>query len=442
MEELKSRIEAILFASSKTLTIDEIARLVKERDLEVVKNVLLIIKKELEEKKSSTMLVEEENKWRLVVREKYLQFVRKIVTQTEISKSILETLAVVAYKAPVLQSKVIKIRTNKAYKHLDELEAKGYLSREKQGKTKLIRLTQKFHDYFELPKEKLQEKFGNVQEIEKAIEEKEKELGVKVEQDEETSIELQHGKHEHKLETFDTIVPVEDNVEEKKSPLEVEKLGELEIFEEEKPEKHRRKKEAKEKTEVETVEEKKVEEPNEEKVEERPVVREEKLVVKTEEKIAEKPMEKKPEKIVEKKVMGTKFPIPPRSNSEEEKVMEKKQEKPVVKQELKQILIRKEEKPPVKKEEKVIEKKPEKPVEKPEEKFVETKSKEQIETEKLEKEIKEAKPEQVPKNLKEAEYKSKGLFSKGMPKEFEEEVEEKVKEIVEGEKEDEESKEE
>ena len=58
--------------------------------------------------------------------------VRKIVTETELTRSVMETLAVIAFKYPILQSDLIKLRTNKAYDHLVELEKSGYISRQKR----------------------------------------------------------------------------------------------------------------------------------------------------------------------------------------------------------------------------------------------------------------------------------------------------------------------
>ena len=162
MEELGAQLESLLFASAKPLTTEELSKLVKEPDVQSVREALKHLAEELDAKKSSLMLVEDADRWRFTIREKYLPFVKKVVKKTELPKSMLETLAVVAYKAPVLQSKVIKIRTNKAYKHLDELEQEGYISREKKGRTKLIKLTQKFFDYFDIPPEKLKDKFKNV----------------------------------------------------------------------------------------------------------------------------------------------------------------------------------------------------------------------------------------------------------------------------------------
>jgi segregation and condensation protein B len=178
MSDLKNQVESLLFSAGKRLTVEELAGLCKEENHDAIRAALEILRKELDEKQSSLMLVEEGSGWKLTVREKYIQVVKKVVKTPELPKSLLETLAVVAYKAPVLQSQVIKIRTNKAYRHLDELEEMGYLTREKKGRSKLIKLTQKFFDYFDVPPEKLKEKFKNVAALEQAIEEKESAIQV------------------------------------------------------------------------------------------------------------------------------------------------------------------------------------------------------------------------------------------------------------------------
>ncbi|MBI4017250.1 MAG: SMC-Scp complex subunit ScpB [Candidatus Aenigmarchaeota archaeon] len=211
MEDLKGRLESLLFASGKKLSTEQLSKLSKEKDLEIIRNTLREVAKELGEKKSSIMLVEENDEWRLTVREQYLPYVRKIVTKTELPKGHLETLAVAAYKAPALQSEIIKIRTNKGYKHLDELEKLGYISREKKGRSKLIRLTQKFFNYFDVPPEKLKEKFKKV-EIVDVIERVEDKL--------QSSIEVVQEKIQG-LEVYDTA----PSPEEKK-----EQLGSLEVF--------------------------------------------------------------------------------------------------------------------------------------------------------------------------------------------------------------------
>lgn len=213
LSELKNRLESILFSSGKPMHTDELSRITKERDMARIQGALLELKKDLEEKKSSIMLVQDGNEWKLTIREQYIPFVRKVVTTTELPRTILETLAIVAYKSPAMQSQIIKIRTNKAYRHLDFLEEKGYITREKKGRSKLIRLTQKFYEYFDLPPEKLKEKFSGFKELEKVIEQKEIELEKKL------------GKTEE-VEEYDTLERYEEEI----ASQFAEMLGGLEVY--------------------------------------------------------------------------------------------------------------------------------------------------------------------------------------------------------------------
>lgn len=172
------------------MEIEELAGLCKSNQADV-KKALNGLKKQYEEKQGSLMVVDDANTWRITVREGYLPLVSRIVTETELSKTIIETLAVVAWKVPVLQSNIISIRTNKAYDHLKYLEEAGYITREKHGRTRMVKLAQKFFDYFDLPPEKFKEKFARFEDIEKMIIGREQEAR-KIKQ------EIESKKQEHK----------------------------------------------------------------------------------------------------------------------------------------------------------------------------------------------------------------------------------------------------
>lgn len=205
MDELKKQVESILFSVGRKIETSELAKLVKIPEDRVIP-LLQELKGEYDSRNSSLMIVQDGTAWKLTVREAFLSTVRKIVTQTELPKSVMETLAVIAYKAPVLQSNIIKVRTNKAYDHLALLEQDGFLTRVKHGRTKMIRLAQKFFDYFDIPEDQLKQKFSNVLALEKAIQEKEGEIESKqdamLEQHEQMKIrDEEHKKHveaEHK----------------------------------------------------------------------------------------------------------------------------------------------------------------------------------------------------------------------------------------------------
>ena len=128
------------------------------------------------DEESSLVVINEENLWKLTTKEEFGNIVRKIVSETELTKSQVETLAVIAFKYPIKQSDLIKIRTNKAYDHLMELEKSGFITRQRYGRSRLIKLTDKFFEYFDLPREKLKERFKGFEQLADTIEEKEDEI--------------------------------------------------------------------------------------------------------------------------------------------------------------------------------------------------------------------------------------------------------------------------
>lgn len=236
-EELKRMVEAILFAAARKLELDEIASLCKRSPGDILA-VLTEWKTLLETSESPTMLIQDGTAWKLTVREKYVGMIKKVVTKTDLPRGILETLAVVAYKVPVLQSKVIKVRTNKAYDHLAQLENSGFITREKQGRSKLIKLTPKFFEYFDIDPSKLRQKFSSAGDVEKAIEAKENEIEqLEVSQRKQTEeqlgkaqivLETEHGKSKP-LEQYPVVEPVKELL-----PTGVEvfedKVGDLPVY--------------------------------------------------------------------------------------------------------------------------------------------------------------------------------------------------------------------
>ena len=249
---VKSKVEAILFSTGHRISLDDISKLsrsIKEDILSALKE----LQKEYDDKQSSLMLVEEGDLWKFTVRDHFIPMVRKIVTETELTKSVLETLAVIAFKYPILQSDLIKIRTNKAYEHLVELEKSGYISRQKQGRTNLIKLTEKFFKYFDLTEEKLKDRFKDFESIAKAIKEKEEEVD-KIKEDQRKKAEELKKEDERIKKEIESLDESEEEFEipletyEAKSKeiisdsfanegnliVEKEKIGELEVIEEQK----------------------------------------------------------------------------------------------------------------------------------------------------------------------------------------------------------------
>ncbi len=62
----------------------------------------------------------------------------------------MRTLAFIAYKQPVTQAYVTKVRGKLAYQHIRKIVEMGLISEEKLGNTKVLRTTEAFADYFNL----------------------------------------------------------------------------------------------------------------------------------------------------------------------------------------------------------------------------------------------------------------------------------------------------
>ena len=182
----RNKIEAVLFSSAKLMSVEEISQLTGITDLDLVRKTLNELKTDYETRGSSITLRDEGNdNWKLTVKDHYLPIVHKLVSKTELDRPLIETLAVIAWKYPVLQADVIKIRHNKAYDHMRILEEMGFVTRVKFGRTRKITLTDKFFEYFDLPSKEAKEAFlknipGNVKENldkqEKEIDEAEKKI--------------------------------------------------------------------------------------------------------------------------------------------------------------------------------------------------------------------------------------------------------------------------
>ena len=158
MQEDKNKIEAILFTIGRSVDTEELGRLTEIGSAGYLNQLLNELAKEYEEKNNALCVVKENNKWRLNIKKEYLHLTEKLLTDSELDRPIQETLAIIAYRQPAIQADVVNIRGNKSYDHIKILKDNGFLSSEKFGRTKILKLTQKFYDYFDVVEENLRDK--------------------------------------------------------------------------------------------------------------------------------------------------------------------------------------------------------------------------------------------------------------------------------------------
>lgn len=159
------KLEAVLFASGKYLPEERLMSTLSI-DKRAFNKAIKELKEHYEKIDSSLKLFNENDTWKLNVKEEYVGIIASIVSDLEFSKPVMETLALIAYRAPVLQSDIIDIRGVTAYDHIGFLEDKKFITRERSGRSYKIKVAEKFHEYFDVDDEKLQRYFKEIKEPE------------------------------------------------------------------------------------------------------------------------------------------------------------------------------------------------------------------------------------------------------------------------------------
>ncbi|MEM5868435.1 MAG: SMC-Scp complex subunit ScpB [Candidatus Aenigmatarchaeota archaeon] len=139
-------LEAALFITEKPLSIEklsEILNIEKERVLELLEKL-----KERYSCESYGIQISDIGGYRLVVKPKYLPYVRKLTRHADLSRSLLRVLSIVAHYKEVRQADLVRVLGNRVYEYVKKLEEMGFIKTEKISRTKIIKLTKRFEEYF------------------------------------------------------------------------------------------------------------------------------------------------------------------------------------------------------------------------------------------------------------------------------------------------------
>tara|TARA_B100000315_G_C14562905_1_gene581418 strand:+ start:953 stop:1510 length:558 start_codon:yes stop_codon:yes gene_type:complete len=146
-EDLK-KLEAIFFVSGRFLTMQQ---LISFSDLNpiIIQELIDKLEEKYSKSDSAIEIIKRNNSWKMDVKIEYSQIVNRLATgSSEFSKSEKETLAIIAYKQPIKQSVLVKIRSNKAYDHIKKFLELGLIKKKRTGHTYEVSLSDEFYDYF------------------------------------------------------------------------------------------------------------------------------------------------------------------------------------------------------------------------------------------------------------------------------------------------------
>ena len=149
-QDSEDKVEASLFIAGRFLNLQELIMLTDVNPI-MLKEILYRL-----EKKYSVgviRLINRSNSWKMDVDEKYHYLINKLATgNTEFTKAEQETLAIIAYKQPIKQSVIIRIRGNKSYDHIKKFRGLGLVTSKQIGHTLELSLSEEFYEYFNVHK--------------------------------------------------------------------------------------------------------------------------------------------------------------------------------------------------------------------------------------------------------------------------------------------------
>jgi segregation and condensation protein B len=159
MEQNEKQVEAVLFTVGKEISVERIASLCSLSEKKVA-SLLTNLQEKYQQRDHALQLVHrEDGNWKLTIRDEFVPLVSSIVKSTELDQPMMQTLAVIAWKYPILQSEVVKLRNASAYEHMRQLQEQGFIEKIKHGRTYKVKLTNKFFEYFDLPSEEAKQAF-------------------------------------------------------------------------------------------------------------------------------------------------------------------------------------------------------------------------------------------------------------------------------------------
>lgn len=177
-EDLKT-LEAVFFISGRFLSMQELISLSDLNPI-IIGDLIERLKDKYSKEDSALEIVEKSGLWKMDVHQEYSHIINKLATgSSEFTKAEQETLAIIAYKHPIKQSVIIKIRGNKAYDHIKKFSDLGLIKKKKAGHTHELSLSEDFYDYFSMAeKDRESQAMPRLnEEINREIEEAEKEVG-------------------------------------------------------------------------------------------------------------------------------------------------------------------------------------------------------------------------------------------------------------------------
>ena len=143
--------EAALYVSGRPLDFKTIGAVIGARSEEKIRSIARAIAERYAKLDSPVQVLElPDGRFVMQLRPEFAKHVRKLSNRPLLTPGPLRTLSFIALRQPIPQSHVVRVRGKLAYHHVKQLKEMDLISYDKIGRSRLLRTTITFADYFNL----------------------------------------------------------------------------------------------------------------------------------------------------------------------------------------------------------------------------------------------------------------------------------------------------
>ncbi len=150
------RVEAVLFASGKPLSVSELTEAIGAGDHRVVRHALRTLLGAYDHRQTALEVRRVGDRYALQLREEFVPTVQA-VTPVEMAPRTLKTLTLIAYHQPILQSHLVRMSGDTAYEEVQRLRGMGLIRTDPKGSTLELTTSRRFAEYFGIGSTKIED---------------------------------------------------------------------------------------------------------------------------------------------------------------------------------------------------------------------------------------------------------------------------------------------
>ncbi len=143
--------EAALYVSGRPLELRMIGSIIGARSEEKIRTIALAVAERYRTADSPLQVLElPDGRFVMQLKAEFARHVKRLATRPLLTPGPLRTLSFIALRQPIPQAHVVRVRGKLAYSHVKQLKDKDLITDEKLGRTRILRTTTTFADYFNL----------------------------------------------------------------------------------------------------------------------------------------------------------------------------------------------------------------------------------------------------------------------------------------------------